>query len=271
MVRVLQVAIILALLCSSLLGDETDYGVKKWPTPLGSSLEWGMKTVDARAVMKKKGFTFLTESGTDERPEQVFLRKAGEEGGHVKRPGFVSSNSWYRGRFAGSNAVVSFEGINGRLASMRICLGHSEAYKFSFQKEQVILRPRDKPLQTAFKVRDTFVKKYGEPSNEFYLQGPKGIDIMYKDLSDMLEKAQTVSKNKALSEKFEDIYYYVEYETKVHDVVYYKGRNIAAGYEYERLVRKGKVPYLVLKSSNKGTFVVEAKGPLGLEFFSDVE
>jgi hypothetical protein len=219
--KILQVIIIPVLLCANLLGDE--YGVEKWPTLLGSSLEWGMTDKEASSIMKKKGFRFH---------EKIIDVGASE----------VLSEDYYKGRFAGSNAVVSLLSINGRLGSMTISLGLTEP--IDGFKKPLLVRPHTRPLQKALKLRDSMVKQYGKPSKEVFFEEKKG-----KDRGDLitrrrLKNANYVSKDKALSERFKDIYYFVDYKTKV-----------------------GDVSYMDITCNNYGTLEISANGPIGVKFF----
>ena len=220
MLKILQATIIPVLLCANLLGDE--YGVEKWPTLLGSSLEWGMKDNEVSSIMKKKGFRF----------HEKIIDSRGTE---------VLSEDYYRGRFAGSNAVVNLFSINGRLGSMTISLGRTEP--IDHPKKPLLVRPHTRPLQTALKLRDSMVKQYGKPSKEVFFKEKKGKDRGDSITRRQLKNANYVSKEKALSERFEDIYFFVDYKTKVDDV-----------------------SYMNITCNNYGTLKITADGPIGVEF-----
>lgn len=179
MLKILQATIIPVLLCSNLLGN--NYGVEKWPTLLGKSIKFNMTSKEVSSAMKKKGFKL---HGSETNPKSI---------GGESLMGFYC----YKGRFAGSNAVVRLEFKNDKLDYMGIHLGFTEHFEASYLKKPITARPHSRPLQTALKLRDSMEKQYGEPSKAVFRQG-----------------SNSVSKTEALSERFEKINYIVEYETK---------------------------------------------------------
>ena len=139
MLKVLQVAIIPVLLCANLLGDE--YGVEKWPTPLGTALEWGMTSKEAQAVMKKKGFKF-----------QKKLDRGGFVDPKTMPPSTSTTGLEYKGKFFRKSAEIKlWFSLDDKLMKYFIVFG-----------------PTTEPLRTGLKVAAAASKQYGKPSKESF-------------------------------------------------------------------------------------------------------
>ncbi|MDB4469032.1 hypothetical protein N9046_01765 [Akkermansiaceae bacterium] len=139
MLKILQATIIPALLCSSLLGDE--YGVEKWATPLGTTLEWGMTSKEAHAVMEKKGFKFQKKSDRN-----------GVVDPKTDPPSIDNMRFEYKGQFYRKSAEIAlWFSLDDRLSKYFINFG-----------------PNTDPLRTGLKVAAAASKQYGKPSKESF-------------------------------------------------------------------------------------------------------
>ncbi len=137
MLKILQAAIIPVLLCANLLGDE--YGVEKWPTPLGTELEWGMTSREAHAVMKKKGFKFQDKYEIKNRNPKFYP------------PSETKISFEYRGQFYLKSARVKlWFSLDDRLMKKLITFATTQ------------------PLRTGLKVAADASKQYGKPSKESF-------------------------------------------------------------------------------------------------------
>lgn len=201
------------------------YGVRKWPTPLGRSIKWGMSKREAIIAMEGKGFKYdSTIKETDPLWKQVWPEALLFEGGQFLE-------------YKDTSVVLRFTADN-KLIRKDIVI----ANLFIKQKQ---FKDRSEAVKAAVRLRDTMVKLYGKPTEEDFIVGDRwnGVaGIGYYGDGKELTRAEAI-KAGFRSSKGQTFYYDVNWKSEVINDT------------------KLTSPYMWISAHDAGRFRLQFKGP----------